>query len=73
LDDEQQAAVDEYVKAMHHVSAMVNGSEGEDTTEWSNTAAMPLDASSPELRAAFEQLSTMREVVKKRLLRAAGG
>lgn len=73
LQDDQQAAVNAYVKAMHHVSEMVNSAGDDDKSEWSNTAALPLDASSPELRAAFEQLSTLRGVVKSRLVDAAGG
>ena len=72
LEDDQQVAANAYIKALHNVGELVSTSDAEAKSEWSNTAAMPLDASSPELRKALEDLSALRAEVKEQLLHAAG-
>jgi hypothetical protein len=73
LADDQQLAANTYIKALHVVSELVGTSDNEAKEEWSNTAAMQLDATSPELRIALEHLSALRTAVKESLLHAAGG
>jgi hypothetical protein len=73
LADDQQLAANTYIKALHAVGELVSTSDNEAKAEWSNTAAMPLDATSPELRKALEHLSDLRAAVKESLLHAAGG
>jgi hypothetical protein len=73
LDEGQQVAINDYVKALRATSELIGDSDDEAKDEWRNTGAMPLDVSSPPVRAALETLSALRAVVKDRLLQAAGG
>jgi hypothetical protein len=73
LADDQQLAANTYIKALHAVSELIGTSDNEAKAEWSNTAAMPLHATSPELRKALEHLPALRAEVKQSLLHAAGG